>query len=81
MNGMTRIGTNNFVSISAATRYYSSQGDDRREIEKKINEGRILFGTPKVPYGQSVRIHPSEGRYYIIVIPVRWIPRLARLKL
>ncbi len=54
----TKYGTAHFASIVYAQNYYGS------EAARKIKEGEIFIGTPKLKEGQTLLIN-NEGRYVI----------------
>lgn len=60
-------GTNHFVSISAANKYYSNYfGPDAASFVKtKIKNAEIVIGTPKLKDGQKLFKNKDEGRYFI----------------
>lgn len=65
-----RIGTNHFVSHLAAENYYVSQGEcSPREafniVARKVHEGFIVIGEPKLKAGQTLGVDTVEGRYFI----------------
>ena len=62
---MTYLGTANFVSRAAATKYYKSQGYDLAEVKRKIKAGEIFIGKPEVPEGMTLKVHQEEGRYFL----------------
>lgn len=62
---MTYSGTANFVSRKAAVKYYKSQGYDVAEINRKLKDGEIFIGEPKVPNGMKLKINRQEGRYIL----------------
>lgn len=66
---MTRIGTNHFYSVSAATAYYRSQGDlDASEtVRRGLLDGTITAYSKPIPkgLGQKVVLDTVEGRYYL----------------
>lgn len=58
-------GTSNFLSETAAIRYYATQGINKAEVKRKIAEHLISIGEPKVKRGQKLLINKEEGRYFI----------------
>lgn len=62
---MTLRGTNHFVSFQKAVIYYSTCGCPREQVERKLQDGEIAIGVPKVTPKQKVILHPIEGRYLI----------------
>jgi hypothetical protein len=58
-------GTYNFISRSAAERYYNFTGDPKGYVAAAIAEGRIEIGEPKIDrLRQSLEID-GDGRYVI----------------
>lgn len=62
---VTSWGTPNFVSKTAAIRYYKTQECDTAEVNRKIKDGEIEIGYPKVPEGMTLWIDHEEGRYML----------------
>lgn len=69
---MIRVGTHHFVSVSAACRYYRSQGNDELSkpelvelVDRKIVCGEIAIGKPSVPPGGRLKIIDNSTRYAI----------------
>jgi len=65
------IGTNHFTSIAAAEDYYRSQGfqEPRQEVRRKLAEGEIAIGPPKLESPEErLSVDSVEGRYNIIVL-------------
>jgi hypothetical protein len=65
-----RIGTNHFVSLVAAQRYYVSQGECSHIeavaiVNRKVYEGFIGIGEPRLKPGQTLGVDTVEGRYFI----------------
>ncbi len=58
---MSTTGTNHFISVASATRYYDILGEDARD---KIKDGSIKIGPPKCREGEKILIN-NEGRYVI----------------
>lgn len=64
----TTYGTSNFVNRNFAALYYARQGFTRADVERKIADGEVTIGRPKLKPGQSAR--PDEdGRYHITGAP------------
>jgi hypothetical protein len=64
-----KTGTDHFVSIEAAVRYYAPlEGGSKlakNVVAEKLGEGLIHLGPPKVKVGEKLLIDREEGRYYI----------------
>lgn len=58
-------GTNHFISLKAAIRYYKDYDIDEMQVEQKINEGSIIIGKPEAKPGQKIVLDQREGRYLI----------------
>ncbi len=60
-------GTNHFISIAAADKYYAPYyGPDVNSFVKtKIKNGEIKIGPPKIKNGQKLLKNKDEGRYFI----------------
>lgn len=59
------IGTNHFVSLSAAVGYYREMGFTLADVLQKGKEGEIRIGKPVVaPYERLVTI--DNGRRYAV---------------
>lgn len=54
-------GTNHFVSLSAASRYYRDYGFLMKDVERKIKEGEIVIGPPSGDSNFVIR----GGRYFM----------------
>lgn len=59
-----RIGTEYFVNLNAAIRYYGPQGESRKEVEQKAKRGEIKFGMPPRKEGYRIVLNNKEGRYF-----------------
>lgn len=59
-----KIGTNHFVSFSAALRYYSAYGMTQKDIDAKISNLEIVIGEPVRKKGEKLEIF--EGRYFVV---------------
>lgn len=79
------IGTNYFVSLWAAVRYYADQGESMESafdtVVAKFNAGEIKIGFPNIKPGESV-VTVDEGRRYAIAVDPKAIapPRPMRRK-
>lgn len=62
---MTKIGTEYFISESAARRYYKPQGYDAADVRRKLAEGEIYVGRPACKPGDRAEAD-RDGRYIII---------------
>lgn len=60
-----RFGTSHFVSREAAVRYYAEYGENAADVDRKLREGIIAIGAPKVKRYEKLSIIPGEGRYQI----------------
>jgi hypothetical protein len=62
-----RYGTNRFVSILAAHRYYADYGYDDVEaaVAQKLEDGEIVIGRPVLKEGESFRLIDNGTRYEI----------------
>jgi hypothetical protein len=63
-------GTSYFLSNLAAVLYYSTQqglafGPAVESVERKLKEGSIHIGLPKVKRNQTIIPNYDEGRYFI----------------
>lgn len=58
-------GTSNFVSLSAATRYYRDYGYDASDVKRKIREGEIHIGKPSLKPGERLGLTDGGKRYTI----------------
>lgn len=67
----TRVGTPNFVDFDAAVAYYKPYGFDAKSVDRKLREGEIHIGAPRIMPGQKLTVIPGEGRYQIEGEPVR----------
>lgn len=61
---MTRIGTNCFISINAANRYYAEYGLTPADVREKLRTKEIRIGRPKVANGEQVDVN-AEGRFVV----------------
>lgn len=64
---MTITGTNHFVSLRHAERYYDDyQYDDvRKTVQRKVKEGEIAIGPPKLKPGQKLFLTDNGRRYAV----------------
>lgn len=60
----TTTGTAHFLSLRAAVRYYATYGYSVGDVVKKLSEGAICLGRPRLKAGQALGIN-AEGRYTI----------------
>lgn len=58
-------GTSNFVSLSAAVRYYKDYGYDKADVQRKIREGEIHIGKPSLKPGERLGLTDGGKRYTI----------------
>lgn len=58
-------GTSNFVSLSAATRYYRDYGYDAADVKEKIRDGEIHIGKPSLKPGERLGLTDGGKRYTI----------------
>lgn len=65
LNCATSTGTSNFVSKKAAIKYYQNYDCDVEEVNRKIKDGEIEIGRPKVPEGMTLWVNQEEGRYML----------------
>ena len=61
---MIRWGTPNFVSLEAAVKYYATYGEDREDVEYKIENKIIFIGKPELRKGDTLVID-EDGRYHL----------------
>lgn len=59
-----RTGTNHFVSMASAIRYYMDYGYDSDAVWEKVDRKEIVIGKPDLKPGQRLSIN-EEGRYVI----------------
>ena len=64
-----RTGTHHFVSVKAAEQYYvaqepCTQKEAKEIVIRKLHEGFIAIGEPKLKTGQTLVVGVS-GRYFI----------------
>lgn len=68
---MYKIGTRYFISKEKAVNYYMLQGygitTAKKYVEKLIAEYSIYIGQPDTAEHETLKLNPSEGRYYIEV--------------
>jgi len=60
-----RWGTNHFIDMNAAIKYYRSQQYDHAAIMQKYEENEFKIGKPEVKEGEQLLINKEEGRYFI----------------
>lgn len=60
------IGTNYFVSRSAAISFYYAYGYDSIEVDRRIKEGDIHIGEPPTKPGETI-IRVDGGKRYAII--------------
>jgi hypothetical protein len=58
-------GTSYFTSLSAAVRYYKAYGYDKSDVQRKIREGEIHIGKPKLKPGERLGTTDGGKRYTI----------------
>lgn len=58
------IGTNQFINIERANRYYSEYGYTPKDVQEKIRAGEIHIGRPSGVRETKVN---NEGRYLVMV--------------
>lgn len=58
-------GTNYFVDMKAALRYYAQYGFTYAAVFDKRARGEIHTGVPPVKPGESLELNRREGRYFI----------------
>ncbi len=77
---MARYGTSHFTSLVAAIRYYKDYGYDnaKEAVKRKIREGEIHIGRPKLKAGQSLATTDGGKRYEIIENPSKILKKLRR---
>lgn len=58
-------GTNHFVSVRSASKYYEPQEgtDSLTVVKQKIKEGLIVIGQPSIKQNEYLKI--IDGRYHI----------------
>lgn len=58
-------GTNHFMSVRAASKYYEPQEgtDSLTVVKQKIKEGLIFIGQPTIKQNEYLKI--IDGRYHI----------------
>ena len=65
-------GTNHFTSFNAALSYYSDYEPDMsleelaQHVKRKIDDGEICLGAPKVSQGQQLRIIDKGLRWALV---------------
>lgn len=57
-------GTSWFPTLYAAISYYKEYGDDRQEIDRKIEAGEIHIGNPP-PHNGEVKRWIQDQRWHI----------------
>lgn len=61
-----RTGTNHFVSLRDAVRYYERQGIGAAGVRAKLDAGEIHIGAPPLKPGERHQILLSEMRYCVV---------------
>lgn len=62
-----KTGTNHFISIDAATKYYAAYGFDRSDVLNKWKSLEICIGEPLAKgHDNSYLEKDKDGRYWII---------------
>jgi len=61
-----QIGTNHFVSFQAACDYYSTYGDTKADVERKLRDGEIHIGQPRLKDGEHLITVDHDWRYAVI---------------
>jgi hypothetical protein len=61
---MNITGTCHFPSRQEADVYYSKQGLDKKDVDKKLIEGEIFIGKPELKHGEGLTIR--DHRYFIV---------------
>lgn len=63
----TRTGTNHFISLDAAIKYYATQGESREDVLNKWKNLEICIGEPLAKgHDNSYLEIDKDGRYWII---------------
>jgi len=62
-----RIGTNHFISFQAACDYYASYGDTRADVERKLRDGEIHIGQPRLKPDEHLITVDHDWRYAIVL--------------
>lgn len=64
---MIKVGTNHFISLSAAQKYYAAMGFDRHDFNKLRKDGAVCIGEPEIDRASGVKlfIRKEEGRYFV----------------
>ncbi|CDX26807.1 Type I restriction-modification system methyltransferase subunit family protein (modular protein) [Mesorhizobium plurifarium] len=64
-------GTNHFVNLDAASRYYEAYGEGGpTSIKQMIAEGRIAIGPPPCKPDERAILNREEGRYFREIVDV-----------
>ena len=64
---LMRTGTNHFISIDAAIKYYAPQGESREDVLNKWKNLEICIGEPLAKdHDNSYLEKDKDGRYWII---------------
>jgi hypothetical protein len=59
-----RYGTSHFENIGAARSYYLRMRYTLEDVQRKIDEGEISIGAPKLPPGATLKLD-EDRRYHI----------------
>ena len=66
MKTKTMFGTNNFVSIQSACKYYREYGINANTVREKIQSGEIIIGKPECKSDAEIVLIDNETRYGVI---------------
>lgn len=62
------IGTPYFENVERARDYYVGYHISENDVDKKIKNGEIFIGKPKLKTGERLLLNKEEGRYFIETI-------------
>lgn len=70
---MIKVGTNHFISLIAAQKYYAAMGFDRHDFYKLLEDGAVCIGEPDIDRagGAKLFIRKPEGRYFVGYLEVQ----------
>ena len=70
----TRTGTNHFISLDAAIKYYAPQGESREDVLNKWKNLEICIGEPLAKdHDNSYLEKDKDGRYWIIENAINYL--------
>ena len=69
-----KTGTNHFISIDAAIKYYAQQGENREDVLNKWKNLEICIGEPLAKgHDNSYLEIDKDGRYWIIENAINYL--------